>query len=287
MRVVIVGAGLMGAQIGVEYALGGHAVALVARRPEAALERAEAALATVVRHGLATAADAAAARARLEAGADALAFGPADLVVESLPEDAALKADALRPLAAAWPAATMASNTSSLSVAALGEAIGSAARTVGTHYWNPPLLMPVVELVAGKAAPGVVAGVRDALIALGKRPVLVEREVPGFVWNRLQLALLREALWIVEQGVATPETVDEIVRDGLARRWCLTGPFETVALGGAATFEKVAANLWPELSDASEAGGLAARVPTAQLDELRERRDEALARTLRAERGGN
>jgi 3-hydroxybutyryl-CoA dehydrogenase len=123
------------------------------------------------------------------------------------------------------------------------------------------------------------------LRALGKRPVLVDRDVQGFAWNRLQLALLREAVWLVENGVASPETVDEIVRDGLARRWRYTGPFQTAALGGAETFERVAALLWPALSQATSLQNL-----RQWLDEnlettgpLRERRDRGLAADMRAD----
>jgi 3-hydroxybutyryl-CoA dehydrogenase len=120
------------------------------------------------------------------------------------------------------------------------------------HFWNPPLLMPLVEVISGPSTdPAHVQTVVGLVRAVGKRPVVVDRDVPGFVWNRLQLALLREAVWIVENGVASPGVVDEIVRDGLARRWRYTGPFQTAALGGPATFTRVADNLWPVLSTAT------------------------------------
>jgi 3-hydroxybutyryl-CoA dehydrogenase len=147
--------------------------------------------------------------------------------------------------------------------------------------------MPLVELIRGdRTANETVERMTATLRAMGKRPVLVEKDVPGFVWNRLQLALLREAVWIVEQGVAAPETVDEIVRDGLARRWRLTGPFETVALGGPDTFVRVAANLFPVLSEADAMADLGAwleRDP-ARLAAIRERRDAGLVEELRRER---
>lgn len=270
----------MGAQVGVEYALGGHDVRLVSRSPEGVRSRVGAALGALAAYGLATTAEIEAARVRIAAGSDALAGQAADIVFESVPESFDLKADLVRPLAAAWPRAIVASNTSSLSIAELGRAIGAEERTVGTHYWNPPLLMPLVELVVGAADRTIVERVERTLRALGKRPVLVEHEVPGFVWNRLQLALVREALWIVEHGVASPEAVDEIVRDGLARRWRLTGPFETAALGGVETFVKVAANLWPRLSDAVTGEGLYRYTPATGLEGVRERRDAALAREL-------
>jgi 3-hydroxybutyryl-CoA dehydrogenase len=287
--VAVLGAGLMGAQIGCEYALAGCAVQWVVRDRARAEQRVERALALARLHGLADAAQAERARALMSWGHDGAEPEP-ELIVESLPEDVELKAAVLGPLAARHPEATVATNTSSISIGALGEAAGVPERIVGTHYWNPPLLMPLVEVVAGKRTPLELRERVEALLrAIGKRPVVLEREVDGLLWNRLQLAVLREALWLVEHGVAAPETIDEVMRDGLARRWRLTGPFETVGLGGAATFDAIAANLFPVLSDAASGGaGFGAHVPTdpALLDELRERRDRALAAELRAEQAG-
>ncbi len=288
--VAIVGAGLMGAQIGCEYALAGCSVQWIVRDRAPAERRVEQALALALEHELADEAAVARARASMrwgepEAGDD----HQPGLIVESLPEDLSLKAGVLGPLAARHPAAIVATNTSSISIGALGETAGVAERIVGTHYWNPPLLMPLVEVVAGEHTPPALRERVEALLrTIGKRPVVLEREVDGLLWNRLQLAVLRESLWLVEQGVATPETIDEVMRDGLARRWRLTGPFETVGLGGAATFDAIAANLFPVLSDAKSGDGFAAHVPSdpVRLATLRERRDRALAAELRAERAG-
>lgn len=279
----------MGAQIACEYALGGHEVVVLARRPEVAQERIDRGFATAQEHGLAAADQVSAARARITLSQDVEAARDAKIIVESVVEDLAAKAAAVAPVLAVAPDAIVASNTSSIPITAIGEAVGTPERTVGAHYWNPPLLMPLVEVIRGEATTDeVVATVVETVRALGKRPVLVDRDVNGFVWNRLQLALLREAVWIVEQGVASPGTVDEIVRDGLARRWRYTGPFQTAALGGASTFERVAANLWPVLSKAESLADL-----RRWLDEspettgpLKERRDRGLAAELRAEREG-
>lgn len=294
-RVAIVGAGLMGAQIGCEYALGGCTVVWVVRDRERAEPRIEQALALALRHGLADRPAIDAARSRMSysdgherderSGADR----PPGLIVESLPEQLALKAEVLSELCARHPAATVASNTSSISISALGETAGVAERIVGTHYWNPPLLMPLVEVVAGECAgAGLLERVAQLLRAIGKRPVVLQREAPGLLWNRLQLAVLRECEWLVEHGIASPATIDEVMRDGLARRWRLTGPFETVGLGGAQTFDAIAENLYPLLSDARSGSGFAAHVPhdAEQLAALRERRDSALSAELRAERAG-
>jgi 3-hydroxybutyryl-CoA dehydrogenase len=284
-HVAIVGAGLMGSQIGCEYALGGCHVTWVVRDRARSEQRVEQALAVARDHGLADEPALARARASMSYG-ESDARSP-ELIVESLPEDLSLKSEVLGELAARYPQATIASNTSSLSISALGEAAGVGERIVGTHYWNPPLLMPLVETIAGPHTPReLLVVVLELLRAIGKRPIVLEREATGLLWNRLQLAVLRECEWLVEHGVATPQTIDEVMRDGLARRWRLTGPFETVGLGGAKTFDAIAANLFPLLSSATAGGGFERHVPSdpAVLARLRERRDDALAAELRSER---
>jgi 3-hydroxybutyryl-CoA dehydrogenase len=279
MKIAVLGPGLMGAQIAVEYALGGHDVVALARRPDVAAERIQRAFATLSSRALATAAQLDSATRRLAIVQDLAAATAADIIVESVVEDLDQKAAALKPVLAVAPDAIVATNTSAIPISAIGAAINAPWRTIGAHYWNPPLLMPLVEVIRGdettsETTETIIATLRD----LGKRPVLVDRDVPGFAWNRLQLALLREAVWLVENGVASPATVDEIVRDGLARRWRFTGPFQTAALGGAGTFERIANNLWPELSCATSLHDL-----RRWLDEdpvtttpLRERRDDGL-----------
>lgn len=284
MRVLIVGAGLMGVQIGCEYALGGHDVTLMARNEDRAAERASAAAAILERQGLASPEELAATSRRLTTSSSPRVDGW-DLVVESLPEDLDLKAELLGPVAEASPEAILATNTSSLSVSVLGQRIGAPERTLGTHYWNPPLLMPLVEVVVGEGTrPDVVDHVVDSLHALGKRPVVC-RDVPGFVWNRLQMAVLREAVWLCEQQVATPETVDEVLTHGLARRWRHVGFFTAVALGGVSTWERAARNLLPQISAATEVSGLERWTPKDErlLAEAAETRDRGLAREFDAE----
>jgi 3-hydroxybutyryl-CoA dehydrogenase len=277
----------MGAQIGCEYALAGCTVQWIVRNRPRAEQRVEQALALALRHDLAERATVERARASMRWGEPEVDDDGPELIVESLPEQLALKAEVLGPLAARHPDAIVSSNTSSISLSALGEAAGVSERIVGTHYWNPPLLMPLVEVLAGTQTP---LALRDRVVtllrAIGKRPVVLNAEADGLLWNRLQLAVLRECEWLVEHGVATPQTIDEVMRDGLARRWRLTGPFETVGLGGAQTFDAIAANLYPALSDAKTGGGFAPHVPSdpEQLSALRERRDAALAAELRAER---
>ncbi len=284
MRVTIVGAGLMGAQIGCEYALGGHDVTLVARDAAAAERRVESALRLVDEHALG---ETGPARDRLRVTTDSPSSVACDLAVESVPEDLELKARLLREVAAGSPEAVLASNTSSIPITELGEALGAPARVVGTHYLNPPLLMPPVEVVAGERTdPAVLATVAEILEALGKQPVLVRRDVPGFVWNRLQFALLRECVWLVDEGVASTEDVDRVVRDGLARRWRRVGPFAAIGLGGVETWNRAGGNLVPEISTAAALGDLRRFVvaDAEELERLGAARDSALAEELREER---
>jgi 5-methylthioribose kinase len=190
-------------------------------------------------------------------------------------------------LAELLPRAVIASNTSSIPLTELGAAIDAPERTVGTHYWNPPILMPLVEIVAGERTSRETIELACRVLAgLGKEPVLVERDVPGFIWNRLQAAILREALWLAEEGVATPETVDRVVRSGLARRYRYTGPFETVALGGLPSWTRVAENLFPRLSNATLPGAIEPWLYAGaeELEAVKLRRDRGLAEELARER---
>jgi 3-hydroxybutyryl-CoA dehydrogenase len=208
------------------------------------------------------------------------------IVVESIPEDLDLKVAVLSEIAGAFPDAVVASNTSSISITRLGAALAIPERVIGTHYWNPPLLMPLVEIVSGdETDPAVAAFLHRVLAAMSKEPVPVNRDVPGFVWNRLQLALLREVLWLVEHDVTTPQAIDRVVRAGLARRYRYCGPFETIALGGEQAWSAVAANLFPELSSATAAPDLRRWLDgmTADLDALARARDAGLAAELRDE----
>lgn len=256
-RVATIGAGIMATGIAAEYAASGREVTIFARDVTKAArgrERALAALATLARGGvlpdeaLARAGDLVRTATTLEA-----AVSGADLVVESVPEDLGLKRDLFARLdALCGPAVILASNTSGLPISRIAAGLAHPERVLGTHYLNPPHLMPPVEVIPGeRTAPEAVERVRVLLAAIGKAPVVVRREVPGFLWNRLQFALAREAFWLVEHGVATMEEVDLVVRQGLGRRWAIAGPFASLDLGGIDTMAKVAAYLFPELSDAA------------------------------------
>ncbi|MGH2377633.1 MAG: 3-hydroxyacyl-CoA dehydrogenase family protein [Candidatus Limnocylindria bacterium] len=250
-RVAVAGAGLMGAQIGAEYALAGHEVVLVTRSAEsgrAALGRAHAAVRGLIAHGLVPVARGEAALPRLGASTDLMAAcRDRDVVVESVAEDLGAKADVLDAAARAAPEAILCSNTSSIPIGTLGEAARAPERTLGTHYANPAILMPAVEVIPGarterRHVETMVGILRD----MGKEPVIAP-DIPGFIWNRLQFALLREAARLVTEHGVAPEDVDLAVKRAIGRRWSLIGPFETMALGGRETFVKIARLLFAEV----------------------------------------
>jgi 3-hydroxybutyryl-CoA dehydrogenase len=203
----------------------------------------------------------------------------ADVVVESLPEDLDLKGAQLRLAQRAASGAVLATNTSSLSVGAISEHLDDPSRLVGAHYLNPPSAFLVMELIPSRHTdPAVVDRMEQILISLGRRPVRLQRDTPGFVLNRLQFALLREAFDLVDQGVVAPEALDRLMTEGLGRRWAAVGPFETIALGGEDTFRRVAANLYPELSKIARPPESMLRLGLGedQLEALARRRDHVL-----------
>jgi 3-hydroxybutyryl-CoA dehydrogenase len=241
----------MGAQIGYEYALGGHDVALVARDLDAVRSRVDAASSLLTESGLVSHDTASEANDRLRLSSDAAAAASGcAVIVESLPEDFGLKIEHLRAAAEAAPDALVASNTSSLRITDLGRGAETPDRIVGMHYWNPPLLMPLVEIIAGEDThPERLRFAAGLVSELGKTPVMVQADIPGFVWNRLQSAILREAVWLVKSGAVSPPDLDRVVSDGLARRWRHVGLLQSVALGGLATWNAAARQIVPHLSN--------------------------------------
>jgi 3-hydroxybutyryl-CoA dehydrogenase len=288
LKIVVAGPGLMGSQIGCELAIGGHEVTYLVNRADEARRRVEAAFALAGTLGLWPNGAVASARDRVSLAESVTELAPdVGLFLESIVEQREPKIKLLREAAGRLPSAILASNTSSIPIAELGTGAGAPERMLGLHYWNPPLLMPLVEVISGPdTEPAVVERAVELVRGIGKRPMVVDRDVPGFVWNRLQLALLREAVWIVENGVAAPEVVDEIVQDGLARRWRYTGPFATAALGGPATFTTIANNLWPVLSDASGVEDLARWLiaDPERLAAIKTARDTGLLEDLKRDR---
>jgi 3-hydroxybutyryl-CoA dehydrogenase len=236
--VAVIGGGMMGVGVAQVFAAAGHEVALQDIYP-AALERApgtiRGTLGLLADHGLfsADAVDAAVGRVRTTTGLADAADG-AELVVECVFEDLALKRDVFEQLDAACPPQTiLATNTSVMSIAEIGARTRHKERVVGTHFWNPPYLIPLVEVVrTADVDDAVVARTMALLRGAGKHPIDCKKDVPGFVANRLQHALWREAISIVEHGIADAATVDESIRFGPGLRLPILAPMENADMVG-------------------------------------------------------
>ncbi len=216
-RAAVVGAGLMGRRIAGVLAFAGLDVTLTDSNA-AALEPAAAEAREV----------AAAGRGSVTAIADlAGAVRGADLVVEAIIEDLAAKQALFQQLSLLAPTAVLATNTSVLPVGVVTERVEDGARVIGTHWWNPPDLVLVVEVVpGGRTAPETAERVVALLTHAGKLPVRAARDVPGFIGNRLQHALWREAIALVAEGICDAATVDLVVRNTIGLRLATLGPLE-------------------------------------------------------------
>jgi 3-hydroxybutyryl-CoA dehydrogenase len=234
----VVGAGTMGPGIALTLALGGVRTTILDLTEENAargLEKARAHLRLLEENGLASPERVRRAVGLLEAGTQFdETIAAAGLIVESVPENLTRKRDLFERLdAGCKPSAVLASNTSGLSITAIASRCKRPERTLTTHFWNPAHLMPLVEVVKGQETSEETAqAVMNLLSACGKQPVLVRKDRPGQLGNRLHMALLREAVNIVQEGIATAEDVDRALKTGFGLRLPVYGVFEHADLVG-------------------------------------------------------
>jgi 3-hydroxybutyryl-CoA dehydrogenase len=234
----VIGTGMMGPSIGLTLALGGVPATLVSRTNEGAqegLRKARAQTNFLSTHGLLNADEVAAALGRLTASDQLDAAVPSsDIVVESGPEDMAWKQDLLARLdAIAKPDAVLASNTSGLSITAIASGCARPERVITTHFWNPPHLIPLVEIVRGEStSDDTVSAVRNLLLSCGKTPVVVKKDCPGQLGNRLQMAIVREAIHIISEGIADAPDIDAVIKNGLGIRMPAYGTLEHMDIAG-------------------------------------------------------
>lgn len=249
----------MGSGIAVAFLRAGTRTSLCARREsslEAARSRIAASLDVLVEARELTSVDARAALGRVVMTTSLEeAVLEADLVIETIPEELELKHEVLeRAEAAMRPDAILATDTSSLRITELAEPLERPEAFAGFHWFNPPELVELVEVVAGeRTAPETVRCLLGWALAIGKRAIVVERDVEGFVANRLQYALLREAYALVESGICDYAAVDEALKAGLGARWAALGPFESMDLAGLDVHLAVVRRLFPDLANSTEA----------------------------------
>lgn len=253
----------MGPGIALTFAIAGWQVDLVGRasgRLRQARTRIETSLEQFVAAAALTREDADAALERIATRNGLPATNPGwDLVIESISENLRDKLDLYAEIEAlVAPNTIIASNTSSLSVDDLAAGLRHPERSLGFHWLNPAEFVDLVEIVVAEStAPEVVEQAMTWARAIGKTPVQVSRDAPGFIVNRLQYALLREAFALVEQGIASVEDVDAAMTAGLGARWAAVGPFEGLDLGGLDVYAAVAPRLYPELSTTLEPSSIA------------------------------
>lgn len=243
-EVCVVGCGVVGGGWALAFARAGHRVALHDSSPgqaERCLESIAGALGGLERHGALT--DPWEVLARLRPAADLEeAVAGAAYVQESVIEDAAVKTRLFQDMdAVASPDAILASSTSAILPTRFLEGVAGRRRCLVAHPFNPPHLIPLVEVVM---TPWVDEDVVDATVALlrsvGQAPIVLRREIEGFVGNRLQAAVVNEAMNLVRLGVVSPADLDRCMKDGLGRRWAFLGPLETMDLNAPAGFAEYA-----------------------------------------------
>jgi len=177
-------------------------------------------------------------------------FKDAQFIIEAIVENMDIKKAFLKELSETInDDAVVVTNTSGLSVTEMAECISNPERFAGMHWINPPHLVPIIEIIKGeKTSEETIELVKKVCLDIRKKPVVVKKECSGFLFNRLQYAILREAAYIVEQGWADIEDVDDVVKFGLGMRYACLGPFRIADIGGIDTFNNVSKYLIPELS---------------------------------------
>jgi 3-hydroxybutyryl-CoA dehydrogenase len=237
-KILIIGAGLMGHGIAQIFALKGFYVHLMDTQEsalDAAIDSIRSNLVILAQNEHAQEKDIEPALDRISTGTDMEAgAGDAEFVIEAVFESLELKQEIFKTLDAVCPKSTiLATNTSVISITEIAAKTRFKDRVVGTHFWNPPYLIPLVEVIRGdETASDVMDRTMTLMKEIGKHPVRVQKDVPGFVGNRLQHALWREAISIVENGIADAATVDECVKFGFGLRLPVLGPLENADLVG-------------------------------------------------------
>jgi len=222
--VLIVGYGVMGRGIALTFARGGHRTAVLSRDPSKAAD---------LPPGVAVVGE--------------LPVEAPDLILESIPEDLPLKLELFARLEARYgKRPIIATNTSSLPIDRMAEALKTPARFIGMHYFQPPEALPMVEVIrCAETADGVVDACRAALTRNGQRAIVLNKPIQGFLANRLQHAMMHEALCMIEDGYCTAEDVDDFCRSMFGPRMSVTGLILQKDIGGLQTTAKTHRELVP------------------------------------------
>ena len=260
-KVVMAGAGTMGTSMAQIFAAHGYNTVLYNHR-ETTLEKARRMIElnqeALVLSGELSQAESDAVKARIQLTSDESCFQNCDVVVESIVENMEAKHQLWQKISAlAREDAILTTNTSGLSITEIAKAVQRPERFCGMHWFNPPHLVPLVEVIKGEETEDQTARVVAELAErIGKKAVTVKKDAKGFIGNRLQTAILREALHIVQSGIADAEDVDKAVKYGIGFRYACLGPLETADFGGLDIFYHVAEYLVPDLYSSQEVPAL-------------------------------
>jgi 3-hydroxybutyryl-CoA dehydrogenase len=299
---------MMGPGIAATFALAGKEAVIVSRTAEGAAKGVTAAqglIATLAENGLAEPARAKEARSRFTSSTDPEGTAKnVQLFVESIAENLAVKQEYFARLDAAAPDTVLCSNTSGISITEIAAKCQRPERVLTTHFWNPPYIMPLVEVIMGRRSDRAIAeGVVALLKECGKVPVLVRKDVPGQLGNRIQHAMIRECMYIVQEGIASAEDVDLAVKAGVGLRFPVYGVFEHADLVGLDLVKAVQDYVVPDLGKAQGAspihnekiakGDTGVKVgkgfldwPPGKAEQVRARRDAFIMEFLRLQRAG-
>ncbi len=254
----VIGAGLMGHGIAQVFASAGYDVNLYDADKatlEAAKGRIEANFKSFIALGLAKPDDVASCLGRIALcpSLEALCKGP-QYIIEAVLEDLDLKRKIFAEVERhAAPDAIFSSNTSAISITEIGSALKDRGRFLGTHFWNPPQVLPCVEVIRGEhTGEGAFETIYTLMEKVGKVPVRVLKDVPGFLGNRLQHAMWREAISLCEKNVASAEDIDKVVKYGFGARMPFIGPMETADLAGLVLTRDIHKYLFPYLDSATK-----------------------------------
>jgi 3-hydroxybutyryl-CoA dehydrogenase len=253
-KIGVAGGGTMGSGIAQIFAQNGYRV-VVTDIAEKFLENTKRIIQlnqkTLIKEGLLTQDEADQALKLITYSTDNNVFADADLIVEAIIEKMDIKQEFWKEVEKIAPEnCIFATNTSGLSINGICSKLENKKRFIGMHWWNPPHIIPLIELIKNDETSDEIVGVLKELVdKIGKESVVVLKDVNGFIGNRIQFAVYREALKIVEDGIATVEDVDKAMKFGPGFRYPVLGPFETSDLGGLDTFYYISSYLFNELSD--------------------------------------
>ncbi|MFE3975455.1 MULTISPECIES: 3-hydroxyacyl-CoA dehydrogenase family protein [unclassified Peribacillus] len=258
-KVAIIGSGVMGSGIAQSFAVSGYFVTINDIKDELlyhAQNQISENLSLLIEEGVLTDEEKQAALANITYSVDLKgAVRDADFIIEAIPEVIELKLNLYEQMEEMIkPDAIVASNTSTFPISQLMGKASFADRMVITHFFNPGHLVPLVEIVQhDETKPEIVKATMDLMRKIGKSPILLKKEIAGFIANRLQTALMREAFYLLKEGVADAEDIDTAITAGPGFRWAFTGPIEIADFGGLDTWQRVFDNVSPVLDQSKEA----------------------------------